>query len=130
MIRRPPRSTLFPYTTLFRSGTISKNTFSNSVFDGLQGGIQNTRISGNVFSNNGRSGLALTSFGNTGADRGAQNCTITCNTFTGNGFTQNSGDTAGGGITFSSSQAAGTIKTNHANNNNISGNFAGARYNG
>src|SRR5256885_8388923 len=23
MIRRPPRSTLFPYTTLFRSGTIS-----------------------------------------------------------------------------------------------------------
>src|SRR5689334_24229596 len=24
MIRRPPRSTLFPYTTLFRSGLISK----------------------------------------------------------------------------------------------------------
>src|SRR5256885_13181308 len=24
MIRRPPRSTLFPYTTLFRSGTVSK----------------------------------------------------------------------------------------------------------
>src|SRR3712207_6950182 len=24
MIRRPPRSTLFPYTTLFRSGTITK----------------------------------------------------------------------------------------------------------
>src|SRR2546430_15848553 len=23
MIRRPPRSTLFPYTTLFRSGTVS-----------------------------------------------------------------------------------------------------------
>jgi len=22
MIRRPPRSTLFPYTTLFRSGTL------------------------------------------------------------------------------------------------------------
>src|SRR3712207_8526895 len=25
MIRRPPRSTLFPYTTLFRSPTIAKN---------------------------------------------------------------------------------------------------------
>src|SRR3712207_8791775 len=25
MIRRPPRSTLFPYTTLFRSGTASQN---------------------------------------------------------------------------------------------------------
>src|SRR5258705_1425737 len=25
MIRRPPRSTLFPYTTLFRSQTLSKN---------------------------------------------------------------------------------------------------------
>src|SRR5437588_8097349 len=24
MIRRPPRSTLFPYTTLFRSGTVRK----------------------------------------------------------------------------------------------------------
>src|SRR2546422_7838142 len=27
MIRRPPRSTLFPYTTLFRSGRIYKNAF-------------------------------------------------------------------------------------------------------
>src|SRR2546429_5260239 len=26
MIRRPPRSTLFPYTTLFRSTRISRNT--------------------------------------------------------------------------------------------------------
>src|SRR2546427_9567395 len=26
MIRRPPRSTLFPYTTLFRSGTIATLT--------------------------------------------------------------------------------------------------------
>src|SRR2546430_7027062 len=25
MIRRPPRSTLFPYTTLFRSGPLAKN---------------------------------------------------------------------------------------------------------
>src|SRR3712207_7355530 len=26
MIRRPPRSTLFPYTTLFRSGVVDPNT--------------------------------------------------------------------------------------------------------
>src|SRR5205809_7872394 len=28
MIRRPPRSTLFPYTTLFRSSTVSRNFLS------------------------------------------------------------------------------------------------------
>src|SRR5688572_30951358 len=27
MIRRPPRSTLFPYTTLFRSGVAARKTF-------------------------------------------------------------------------------------------------------
>src|SRR3712207_8344780 len=31
MIRRPPRSTLFPYTTLFRSLPTSRNTSSNSM---------------------------------------------------------------------------------------------------
>src|SRR3712207_8664885 len=30
MIRRPPRSTLFPYTTLFRSDTISEKTKPSS----------------------------------------------------------------------------------------------------
>src|SRR5260370_25166876 len=30
MIRRPPRSTLFPYTTLFRSSSTSRRTFSSS----------------------------------------------------------------------------------------------------
>src|SRR5438034_3617154 len=30
MIRRPPRSTLFPYTTLFRSATASSTTVSGS----------------------------------------------------------------------------------------------------
>src|SRR5574344_2390402 len=29
MIRRPPRSTLFPYTTLFRSPTVPKKVFHN-----------------------------------------------------------------------------------------------------
>src|SRR5256885_11439620 len=28
MIRRPPRSTLFPYTTLFRSGCVAQGLFS------------------------------------------------------------------------------------------------------
>src|SRR5438132_5347188 len=31
MIRRPPRSTLFPYTTLFRSRTISPADFHDAV---------------------------------------------------------------------------------------------------
>src|SRR3712207_7451168 len=30
MIRRPPRSTLFPYTTLFRSGVVLTNTLPSS----------------------------------------------------------------------------------------------------
>src|SRR3712207_7136259 len=30
MIRRPPRSTLFPYTTLFRSGTLRAGPWSTS----------------------------------------------------------------------------------------------------
>src|SRR3712207_7035090 len=34
MIRRPPRSTLFPYTTLFRSSPFTKNvTFGNGGVD-------------------------------------------------------------------------------------------------
>src|SRR3712207_8626833 len=35
MIRRPPRSTLFPYTTLFRSGELIGRVAEQSVF-GLQ----------------------------------------------------------------------------------------------
>src|SRR5256885_5153052 len=34
MIRRPPRSTLFPYTTLFRSGTNSLVTMVSSTNNG------------------------------------------------------------------------------------------------
>src|SRR3712207_7978083 len=30
MIRRPPRSTLFPYTTLFRSGSVSRRWASSA----------------------------------------------------------------------------------------------------
>src|SRR2546423_3419775 len=34
MIRRPPRSTLFPYTTLFRSGAVTLNSLSSAAFTG------------------------------------------------------------------------------------------------
>src|SRR3712207_9109437 len=40
MIRRPPRSTLFPYTTLFRSHEIPKMTHRSSPW-GLSGTEQN-----------------------------------------------------------------------------------------
>src|SRR5688572_32348291 len=33
MIRRPPRSTLFPYTTLFRSETLKDRRDSHEVYD-------------------------------------------------------------------------------------------------
>src|SRR5437773_4783678 len=32
MIRRPPASSLFPYTTLFRSGGVLKPTFPNATY--------------------------------------------------------------------------------------------------
>ena len=112
-------------TRAFTGGTISNNTFSNSGYDGLQGGIQNTAITQNLFTGNGRFGLALTSFGNMGVDRGAQNDTITNNCFTANGFAQ-----SGAGLLFSSSQAPGTISTNTANQNNFALNATGATYGG
>src|SRR5437773_7546542 len=34
MIRRPPRSTLFPYTTLFRSGGLEKQDASSRITSG------------------------------------------------------------------------------------------------
>src|SRR5438132_5394154 len=37
MIRRPPRSTLFPYTTLFRSNTIFQIMHDDAVRDGIKG---------------------------------------------------------------------------------------------
>jgi uncharacterized repeat protein (TIGR01451 family) len=100
---------------------IENNTFESNNFDGLQGGPQNTTIQFNLFRGNGRSGLALTSFGNLGVDRGAQNVTITCNDFSGNLVE---------GLFFSATQAPGTIATNQAHNNNIAGNTVGATYNG
>src|SRR2546421_2016046 len=51
MIRRPPRSTLFPYTTLFRSGPCGDGNGRASVyrvegFDQWSKGKQRTRLSG------------------------------------------------------------------------------------
>jgi hypothetical protein len=97
------------------AGEISENTFFSNNFDGLQGGMQNVLITRNTFSANGRSGLALTSFGNTGADRGAQNSQVTENFFTGNVVED---------VFFSSSQAAGTISTNTLFNNSLSSTVA------
>src|SRR5207249_115516 len=94
-------------TTASATAMISNNNFQTNTFNGLQGGPQNTTISGNTFQNNG-TGMALTSFGNMGADRGAQNCTITGNTFSGN---------TSEGLFYSSAQLAGTISTNPANQN-------------
>src|SRR4030095_11248726 len=85
-------------------GYITNNTFSNNAFDGIQGGIQHVLVAGNTFTNNGRSGIALTSFGNMGADRGAQFSDITQNIFSGSVQED---------IFFSASQLAGTISTNH-----------------
>src|SRR3712207_7564388 len=47
MIRRPPRSTLFPYTTLFRSATASVaffRTMGGAIGTALFGAILNTRL--------------------------------------------------------------------------------------
>jgi len=135
-------------------GTISNNTFSFNQFDGLQGGIQRTLIDGNKFNNNGRSGLALTSFGDTRADRqdrGAQGTTITNNCFTNNGQGSSSLGIPlhNAGILYSSSQVScvlsppsgllpstcaavdptvGSISTNVAHDNSFSGNYRGAIY--
>ena len=114
-------------------GDITNNTFRANVFDGLQGGPRDALISHNTFEANGRSGLALTSFGNLGIDRGAQGNEITLNCFTGNGFglSPTTGlPLAGEAIFFSASQAPGTIGTNVVHDNNIFLNLVGAEYTG
>ncbi|HWN09270.1 MAG TPA: Calx-beta domain-containing protein [Pyrinomonadaceae bacterium] len=103
------------------AGTISNNTFSNNTANGIQAGIQHVLVTGNTFSNNAVDGLALTSFGNTGADRGAQNSVIVSNYFTGN---------VRAGIFFSGTQGVGLIGTNRANFNRLIGNGVGIQYGG
>ena len=108
-------------------GYITNNTFSNHSANGIQAGIQHVLVSGNTFTAiTLLTGLALTSFGNAGADRGAQNSTIVSNTFTNNG---NGGNTnSHEALFFKGSQAAGTISTNHANFNRFVGNAVGIQY--
>lgn len=104
------------------NGEISGNTFSSNDFDGLQGGPKDMMITGNSFTGNWRSGLALTGFGGSGdSTRGAQGNSVTNNCFSGN---------LAEAVFFSSGQFPGTISTNTLNNNNISGNAAGATYAG
>src|SRR5438445_7288377 len=43
MIRRPPRSTLFPYTTLFRSGLPNCTTLYTVLRNGIRTGRDGTR---------------------------------------------------------------------------------------
>src|SRR3712207_8048824 len=43
MIRRPPRSTLFPYTTLFRSAA---HRFGPGAHDGRRGAVAGARLAG------------------------------------------------------------------------------------
>src|SRR5260370_37628556 len=43
MIRRPPRSTLFPYTTLFRSATVSIAKISDAAEPGTNGKFRVTQ---------------------------------------------------------------------------------------
>src|SRR2546429_5734874 len=52
MIRRPPRSTLFPYTTLFRSGVTPQGFFAREPLLGMPAAW---RITLRVLSRNGRS---------------------------------------------------------------------------
>ena len=101
-------------TRAMQDGTISLNLFTNSAFDGVQGGPKNVLITKNRFIGNLRNGLALTSFGNTAIDRGAQICMVTENAFSGNGTLASSAD-----VSFSGTQAAGTISTNHLNRNSL-----------
>ncbi len=104
----------------FQSITVSNNTFSNNGFDGWQGGPKDSFITNNQFINNGRSGLALTSFGNATAGRGAINTPVTNNKFLGNGFLN-----TGEGLFVSSTQPIGNLATTPVNNNIFIGNRVG-----
>jgi hypothetical protein len=107
-------------TRSFEDALIRDNTFSEANFDGLQGGMLRTVITGNRFVGNGRSGLALTSFGNINVDRGAQNSEVTGNLFSGNTTEA---------IFLSATQPPGTISTNEIHFNRIVG-TTGITYSG
>src|SRR5688572_31855049 len=68
MIRRPPRSTLFPYTTLFRSstypGAVESMDGSSSLLNGRRGRMRENTPESAVFHRG-----ALTAIPSSGADR-------------------------------------------------------------
>src|SRR3712207_7328062 len=55
MMRRPPRSTLFPYTTLFRSGPAARRSAAGR--DPLRGQCQVGSLTGAVHLSNGNAGV-------------------------------------------------------------------------
>src|SRR3712207_7038191 len=60
MIRRPPRSTLFPYTTLFRSSGVSVSSQGAKNTIGSNGAARNT------IAFNGQDGVEISGAGSTG----------------------------------------------------------------
>src|SRR3712207_9196194 len=68
MIRRPPRSTLFPYTTLFRSSTATPGAAPGNVISGhgsngveINGATTGALVQGNLI---GTQGDGITAYGN------------------------------------------------------------------
>src|SRR3712207_7378209 len=60
MIRRPPRSTLFPYTTLFRSGADPQSELATAVLDPKRPVPLRTAAADELLRHIQRHGLALT----------------------------------------------------------------------
>jgi hypothetical protein len=107
-----------------QSATISDNVFQGNSDTGWQGGPKDCSITGNLFSGNGRTGLAFTSFGDTDPLKGAQGNSVTNNKFFGNGFAL-----SGEAVFLSAGQAPGTMGTNVFHNNVIQGNRVGMTFN-
>ena len=93
-----------------KNAHILENTFTGNGFDGFQGGPETSEIRRNTFSSNGRSGLALTSFGNSSAGRGASGTPVENNFFSANSQED---------IFLSASQPAGSISTNPIHENSL-----------
>src|SRR2546430_9147149 len=70
MIRRPPRSTLFPYTTLFRSSTVTVFAGSGAQGGGTTGGGGGSTVLGSVQSAGGGGGCGLGTAGGSGGVMG------------------------------------------------------------
>src|SRR5258706_13510029 len=80
MIRRPPRSTLFPYTTLFRSLSLDSTTDSGAKGDGItnvsQAKIDGTAEAGSTVTLYDSNGTTVLGSGAANATTGAFSITI------------------------------------------------------